>query len=129
MGLNLIYPANLIQFNSMFIGIVMVEVLPIEDIVGYTFDVTETGASNPRMALISLESENFMLNGGTLFLFFIFWFICLLFSYLFKVIALFKKDSPKFKSFSEWIERKLKWNLFFDLFFASQVELLLSAII
>ena len=56
MGLNLLFPVNLIQFNSMFIGIAMADFLPSEDIISSVFDITETDAHSERLELLDMES-------------------------------------------------------------------------
>ena len=68
MGLNLSFPGNLIEFNKMFIGITSFDVLPSEMIVTGVLEITETEAPNPRLELLSFESQNFLINGGSLFL-------------------------------------------------------------
>lgn len=92
-------------------------------------DITETEASSPRLELLGLESQNFLLNGGTLFIFFTLWFTALLLSYLLTALLRLKNDLSKLQRFVNWLDRQLKWNSFFNLIFTSQVELLLSSII
>ena len=126
MGLNLIYPVNLIQFNTMFIGIVQVDLLPSDEIYDSMMEFTETEASHPRLAMLKIESQNFLLNSGSLFIFFTLWTLAFGLSSLLTASFLCLKNAPRMTKCANWFDLKLKWNLFFDLIFAAQIELLLS---
>ena len=126
MGLNLIYPVNLIQLSTMFIGIVQVDLLPSDEIYDSMMQFTETEASHPRLAMLKMESQNFLLNSGSLFIFFTLWTLAFGLSSLLTAAILCLKNAPRMTKCANWLDLKLKWNLFFDLIFAAQVELLLS---
>ena len=127
MGLNLIYPVNLIQFNTMFIGLVQIDLLPSDEIYDSMIEFTETEASHPRLAMLKIESQNFLLNSGTLFIFFALWTLGFILSSLLTAFLSCLKNAPRMTKCANWLDLKLKWNLFFELLFAAQVELLLSA--
>ena len=129
MGLNLIYPVNLIQFNTMFIGLVQIDLLPSDEIYDSMIEFTETEASHPRLAMLKIESQNFLLNSGTLFIFLALWTLAFIMSSLLTASLSCITNAPRMTKCANWLDLKLKWNLFFDLLFAAQVELLLSAAI
>ena len=84
--------------------------------------ITETQAPSPRLELLGFETCNFLLNGGSLFIFFAVWFLLLALSYLLNAILRKRAANwPRITRFAKWLERKLKWNSFFDLVFASQI--------
>ena len=91
--------------------------------------ITETQAPSPRLELLGFETCNFLLNGGSLFIFFSVWFLVLAISFLLSALGRKCQNWPRLSRFANWLERQLKWNSFFNLVFASQIELLLSAII
>ena len=69
-----------------------------------------------------------MLNGASLFIFFIIWLSAFLLSLLLNATTK-RCSSPKLSRLADWLDRKLKWNSFFNLILAAQVELLLASII
>lgn len=129
MGLNLLFPINLVQFNQMFIGICMVEFLPSDQIIGALFTISESDAPNERLEMLSMESENFLVNGGSMLIFFFLWFSALTLTSALTFGLSYTSKAQKLKSVIAWIDAKLKWNIIFDLIFASQIELLLAAVI
>ena len=83
------------------------------------FDLTETQAPSARLQLLGYETYNFLLNGGSLFIIFTFWFLILAVSLLLSALAKKSDKLLRLTRFANWLERKLKWNSFFNLVFAS----------
>lgn len=94
------------------------------------FEISESTAPNERLEMLSFETRSFLLNGGSLLIFFSLWLTALFLTSLLHRTALFcvSRMSRASRALS-WIIRKLKWNIFFELIFASQMELLLASVI
>ena len=51
-------------------------------------EFTETEASQPRLAMLKMESQNFLLNSGSLFIFFSLWILAFILSSILTVSIL-----------------------------------------
>ena len=107
------------------------DLLPSQDIYNrWSYDFTETDAAHDGVKNLGLESHNFMLNGGTVFLTLQAWAVFAAFSTLLALISYYAcEKKSRTRRCSLWIDRKLKWNLFFQLFYASQIEIFASLMI
>lgn len=115
MGFNLVFPVNLIEVNTMFLGIATFDLLPSTEIINAISTVTETGAPNSRLESLGFESENFLINGGTLFIFLLIWVCFNILQLPFALAARFTAKESCLNRFSTRFAYKLRWNFFFDL--------------
>ena len=68
MGFNLNTPRNLQEVNNITLQITTFDVLPHEEIYAEVYNFTETTPASDGLDSLGLDSKNFLLNGGTLFL-------------------------------------------------------------
>ena len=120
MGFDLIIPQNLLEINLTVMSITSFDLLPAPEIYSSVYEFTDTEADSDGLANLGLDSLNFLLNGGTLFLTLQAWAVIALIATLMTVFAK-RFCSPKSRSYrlSFWLDRNLKWNLFYEMFFAS----------
>ena len=130
MGFDLIIPTNLLEINTTVMQITSFDLLPSPEIYSSIYEFSDTEAAHEGLANLGLESLNFLLNGGTLFLTLQAWAILATVSTLLTLVAK-RHCAPKGRSyrFSFWLDKKLKWNLFYEMFLASQIELFASVLI
>ena len=78
MGFNLRLPTNLFQVNRIVLAIVTLDLLPIQEVYqeihGYDFSDDEEPLTE-GLATLGFDSQNFLLNSGTVFLTLQAWFI------------------------------------------------------
>lgn len=131
MGFKLNIPKNLLEINMTVLSITSFDLLPAEDIYSSVYTFTETEPASAGLKYLGLESLNFLLNGGTLFLILQAWAVLAIVATMLKFLAKKFSCSPQGRAyrFSFWLEKKLKWNMFYEMFFASQIELFASALI
>ena len=95
---------------------------------GYTFPETEPLSEG--LSTVGLDSQNFLLNGGTVLLTLQAWIVLSMLVTLLQVIT--KWLLPPVHKFSRFVARldnSLKWNFYFGFFFAGQIELFASIFI
>lgn len=129
MGFNLVFPINLVEVNTMFLGVATFDLLPSTEIINGISTVTETEAPNSRLEALGLESQNFMINGGTLFIFFAIWVCFNILQLPFALASRFTANNSCLNRFSSRFADKLRWNFFFDVTLTGQVEFMLAALI
>ena len=132
-GFDLYAPDNLVSVHSIALKITTFDLLPAQDIYenycGLTFKETEEPLTEGLESL-GLESKNFLLNGATVMLTLIAWFVLAVIATILVLVT--KKcclPTRKGARLALWFDKALKWNFFFDFFFAGQIELFASALI
>lgn len=68
MGFALHRPINLLSVNTIALQITTFDFLPHGEIYSVVYNFTETTAASEELESLGLDSKNFLLNGGTLFL-------------------------------------------------------------
>ena len=126
MGFHLSFPLNLRELNTIFLGMATFDLLPTQEIIDAITTYSETEAPSDGLKALGFESQNFLLNGGTLFII-LGSQLCVL--ALAKLVMLCQKirQSRRLHTCASWLERQVVWSPFLDLLMTAQVELLLSA--
>lgn len=130
MGFNLLIPVNLHEITDTVVQVTSFDILSEEEIYSNTYEFTDTEPPSEGMETLGYQSQNFLLNSGTLFLMLQAWVVLALFATLLKFLAtkLCKPDSRSYR-FSLWLDRQLKWNFFYEMFLTSQIDLFASALV
>ena len=131
-GFDLYAPSNLVTVHSIALSITTFDLLPAQQIYQKAFGLSfrETEPLTEGLDSLGLESRNFLLNGATVFLTLLTWAILAIIATIF-VLVTKKLCQPNQKGarMAVWLDKALKWNFFFDFFFAGQIELFASVLI
>ena len=127
MGMNFLFPINLIEVNEMFISLARIADNLFEslskDIINSMITIPAADSNNPRLEMLGIDSQNFLINGGVFLFSIAIWVTLLLINFFLKKIFSCFNNTPRLTRFVNYVDRTLKWNSAFELFFTFQIEI------
>ena len=106
MGFSMVYPENLLEVNQLFLTIATFELLPADKLAHSLFTLSPHSEEDIQLSMenLGLDSQNFLINGGTLLLMFLIWAVLAFIATVLDLISKYLLTKfEKFGKFTSWL--------------------------
>ena len=101
----MVYPENLLEVNQLFLTIATFELLPADELAHSLFTLSPHSEEDILLSMqnLGLDSQNFLINGGTLLFMFLIWAVFAFIATLLDLISQYLLPKyEKFGKFTNW---------------------------